>query len=329
MTRPLRIREVAPDCPKTLAAVCDRAVSVDPADRYASAADFQAEIDRYLEENGHRVERRELAALMHWYFDRDRFEQSRRIEELLVGPAPSAPARSATESSAQSSAPVATVSDVGTEGLAPSRESAIPDFKPRWMRQGAVALTAAAIGAVAIAGGLPRSGHAPSSAASGEPLVVASIAPIPPAAAPPPASATTTPPDPELVWLSVRIHPPWAVAFLDNRQLAGNPFRAEVPKDSRVHLLRAGAPGFRAAERVVSFASDVELDITLHETPPHVHTQGVPQAAPSNSNTSGPEAAPSDTTAGERQAAPSNTTAGEPQAAPSNTNTSDKDDKTE
>jgi hypothetical protein len=62
-----------------------------------------------------------------------------------------------------------------------------------------------------------------------------------------------------------------AVAFLDNRQLAGNPFRAEVPKDSRVHLVRAAAPGFRAAERVVSFASDVDLDITLHEAAPRVH----------------------------------------------------------
>src|SRR5262249_3323829 len=155
--------------PKTLAAVCDRAVSLDPANRYASAADFQAEIDRYLEESVHRVERRELAALMRFYFDRDRFGQSRRIEELLLGPAPPAAARSTMESSAHSSAPGATVSDVGTEGLRLSRESAIPDFRPRWMRQGAVALTAAAVGAVAIAGGLPRSGHAPTSAASGEP----------------------------------------------------------------------------------------------------------------------------------------------------------------
>jgi hypothetical protein len=197
------------------------------------------------------------------------------------------------ESSAQSlaamhsSAPAATVSDVASESIAPSRDSAIPDFRPRWVRHVAGALTAIAIGAVALAGGMQRNGGAPASAPSntiGEPLVAASIVSTPFAQAPLPASAAPAEPppaDPALVWLAVRVHPPWAIAFLDNVELTGNPFRAEVPKDSRVHLVRAVAPGFRAAERVVSFAGDVDLDITLKEaTPPRVHKTDTSEKAP-------------------------------------------------
>src|SRR5262245_7764825 len=183
MTTPLRIRKVAPECPELLAAVCDRAVSVDPDERYATAAEFQAEIDGYLEQNGHRVERRELAALMHWYFDGDRIELSRRIEDLLVTRAPSEPARASMESG-NSSAPAATVSDVAGGSVTPSRESSIPDFKPRWVKQGAVALTAAGIGALMIATGLQRNAGGPSLASSIQPLA-ASIVPVPPAPSPP------------------------------------------------------------------------------------------------------------------------------------------------
>jgi serine/threonine-protein kinase len=266
MTKPLRIREMAPECPELLAAVCDRAVSIDPDERYATAAEFQAEIDGYLEQSGHRVERRELAALMHWYFDGDRAELSRRIEDLLVTQAPSEPARGSFESG-NSSAPAATVSDVAGGSLTPSRESAIPDFKPRWMRQGAVALAAMGIGSIMIAAGLQRNGAGPSLAASVEPLAAASI-PATPAAAPPRSGTPTTessPEDPSFVWLSVRVNPPMAVAFLDGKQLTGNPFRAEVAKDSRMHLVRAAAHGYRMAERVVTFSNDVDLEITLHE----------------------------------------------------------------
>jgi serine/threonine protein kinase len=265
MTRPLRIREVAPNCPEWLASVCDRAVSVDPNERFATAAEFQAEIDGYLEHTGHRVERRELTSLMHWYFDQDRVELSKRIEDLLVRPTPSTAPRASLESSGQSSAPAATVSDVAVGSAPRSRISAIPDFRPAWVRHGAAAFTALAIGTLAIAATVQRHVAGPASAASSEAVVASMAAMPPPVPSPSARSLETSAVDPTLVWLSVKATPPTATVFLDNRQLAANPFRAEVTKDSRVHLLRATAPGFKTAERVVSFASDVDLEITLHD----------------------------------------------------------------
>jgi serine/threonine-protein kinase len=280
MTRPLRIREVAPECPELLADVCDRAVSVDPDERYATALELQLEIERYLEQNGHRVERRELAAMMHWYFGGDRVELSRRIEELLAGTASSPGTRTTMESVGHSSAPAATVSDVGSSSTAPPRDSAVPDFRPRWWRHGAAVLTTAGVVAFAIAGGFQR-GPGPA-APSVEPVVAAAMAPAQPNASVASAASTeTTAPDPALVWLSVRVSPSFAVVFLDGKQLAGNPFRAEVTRDSRVHLVRAVASGFRASERVVSFADDVAVDIVLREAtpPPRVHKE---DTSPSN-----------------------------------------------
>jgi serine/threonine-protein kinase len=288
MTRPLRIRDVAPECPELLAAVCDRAVSIDPDERYATAAEFQAEIDGYLEQSGHRVERRELAALMHWYFDGDRIELNRRIEDLLVRQAPSEPAGASMESG-NSSAPAATVSDVAGGSVTPSRESSIPDFKPRWLKQSAVALAAFGIGALMIATGLQRSTGGPGLASSVEPLLMASIAPTPTASTPPPTSFAPanleSPPDePSFVWLSVRVSPPMAIVFLDGKQLANNPFRAEVAKDSRMHLFRAAAYGYKAAERVVTFANDVDLQITLHEVNPIPRASKTESPSPSDTD---------------------------------------------
>ncbi|AKV03554.1 serine/threonine protein kinase [Labilithrix luteola] len=47
-----KIAEVVPDVDPELAAMCDRAMHRDPAHRYASAADFQTELERWLAKHG-------------------------------------------------------------------------------------------------------------------------------------------------------------------------------------------------------------------------------------------------------------------------------------
>src|SRR5262249_30558871 len=69
--------------------------------------------------------------------------------------------------------------------------------------------------------------------------------------------------EPVLVTVAVRASPSFATITLDGRGLAGNPFRAELPRDSRVHVLRASAPGFAPVERMVTFASDTSVEIAL------------------------------------------------------------------
>jgi serine/threonine protein kinase len=78
-----RIAEVVPDVDPALARICDRALAVDPDDRYDSAIDLRAELQDYLQHAGVRVEAAQIGQLMHEVFDTERRSLHARIEQAM------------------------------------------------------------------------------------------------------------------------------------------------------------------------------------------------------------------------------------------------------
>lgn len=88
-----------------------------------------------------------------------------------------------------------------------------------------------------------------------------------PAPAPPPVRPRVTPIDAETVLLSVSVSPADAQVIVDDEPMPSNPFVTRVPRGVATHRIRATAPGYQTRERVVSFADNVMLDLSLPPAP--------------------------------------------------------------
>jgi serine/threonine protein kinase/ABC-type branched-subunit amino acid transport system substrate-binding protein len=86
-------RTVDPDLPESLERICMRALARAPEERYATAADFRAVIEEYLDASGARVGPTQASALMNeWFGDRRRTTRMEIEEALRTAPsAPSGP----------------------------------------------------------------------------------------------------------------------------------------------------------------------------------------------------------------------------------------------
>jgi hypothetical protein len=89
----------------------------------------------------------------------------------------------------------------------------------------------------------------------------------PPAAAAAPA-APAVPAVPDTIVLSVAVSPANAVILIDGDPVPSNPFLSRFPRGVATHRVRALAPGFKTKERLVSFADNVMLDLSLSPLPP-------------------------------------------------------------
>jgi eukaryotic-like serine/threonine-protein kinase len=78
-----RIRQIVPDVDPFLAEISDRALSVDPAQRYENAAAFRRDLDDYLDSKGQRVESAQIAEVMRELFRDERRERHRVIERAM------------------------------------------------------------------------------------------------------------------------------------------------------------------------------------------------------------------------------------------------------
>jgi eukaryotic-like serine/threonine-protein kinase len=74
-----RLAQVAPGVPAALAAICDRAIHVDPEQRYPSAEAFRADLAGYLAERGELTQPAELAEILRTKFATERSAMHRMI----------------------------------------------------------------------------------------------------------------------------------------------------------------------------------------------------------------------------------------------------------
>jgi serine/threonine-protein kinase len=255
-----KIRDVCPDVPTVLAEICDRATAQDPDERYATAAEFQRDLEEYLDQASRPPGRRELAALLDRHFQAERAERRTRVQELLSS-AITQPPGSTTVSFASKSPPGAHF-DIpvaeGAESSGPFRstiQSNRPRHRPLLVAGGLVVL----IGAFAAAFSRNDSG-----------VVVTEPAAPPPAPAPaaPPVQAPNDEPKKlETIQLWILVRPGSAVVTLDGARLSTNPFQADVTADKRAHVLHVSAPGYVPVEQVITFANDNRIEITLRPVP--------------------------------------------------------------
>lgn len=81
-----RVRDVVPSVPRALADMCDRALCIDPRDRFATAADFRNAILDYLSDTAQRTDNSQLGNTVDAAFREERSNVHRFIETSLTHP---------------------------------------------------------------------------------------------------------------------------------------------------------------------------------------------------------------------------------------------------
>jgi serine/threonine-protein kinase len=260
-----KIKDVAPETPDELARICDKATALDPANRYATAAELRSALEGYLE-TSKRLGAHEVGELVETAFAADRVKIrlliDARMKELSAAGAAASPFADAP-TSARAEQPT-TVTPAPRSGVTDSRATSAmkPVETPPASAPGAAMTrgrTVAVLGAVAVAAAIAgvllarRSGsEAPAPAAASA------------ASASPPASAAIAD---ATVNLSITADPPEARLFLDDTALATNPFHGAMPRSSLTRRLRVAAPGFATEERLVTFERDLNLELALKTAP--------------------------------------------------------------
>ncbi|MFO0757902.1 MAG: protein kinase [Byssovorax sp.] len=273
----------APDAPPELCRICDRALSLSPSERYATAAEMRAELEAFMAAKGLGDSPEQLGAFVAELFEEQRAELRALVDSQLARlrdsippeaagvaprlsqlpellppaldeeplPAGDTPPRTPSVSPARGTLRGAVL--VPTESTAPSASSRVP------MIVMAIALS----GALGAVGFLLRTRPA-------EPAVPAapSAAQPPPSAPPaesasPATSAQTKADEGAYVRARISVNPADARILLDGAALPGNPFEGKLIKDGAVHRVQFEAGGFQSQSRIVVFDKDVSLDVAL------------------------------------------------------------------
>jgi len=221
---------VEPNVDPELAGICDRALSVQPDERFPSASEFQAALEVYLARRGVVIRQHDIADLICRSCADLRASSGQRLQGELAKFAANAPSwKDALVAFDELNTPPP---ERGTTGrawimLASSLitlGTAVEVY--RWLRDEPAAVVASA--------GLGS--NAPALA---------------------PAQA------PDTVTLKVSVVPAEASLYLDGRRLHGAAAGLSLPRDEREHELRAEADGFEPAVQRLRLDADAELALTL------------------------------------------------------------------
>jgi serine/threonine protein kinase len=289
-----KIKDVIPECPDELAAICDRSLSLLPEARFQTAKEFAESLEDYLESSGYRVGAREVGALVSGAFQPDRQKVRSLVDEQIKGLTENMPksAFALTGSYAKVtgtfdnvSSSVSRISKLpilpppGSSAISSSTDmvAATPvsphSFGPPQRSIAPLILGGAIVVAGAITGfALLRRGHGePSTAAAAQTTAVETAAP-PPAAPPPSAKTDAT--------IAVVIHyPTGATAKLDGGVVDGNPFRAKVAKDGTLHQLEVSSDGYATEKKELTFDQDLDVTVTLAKSKDKSKPHGIAVAA--------------------------------------------------
>lgn len=272
------VREVQPEVPESLANVIRRALAVDPAHRFDTAAAFALEIERFLDSMNlrpsaqtlsehlalsFRVERDKITGVIEEQLRRLRQDGGRELKLLSLD-------RSDTTSSLPAAAASARSETTGF-GRSLIMNSHDPSPPRRWTRSRITKLSVVAgvLGVAATlalynprrADELPQAQPQPSPPAP-SPAAIAPLNASPEAPnSPPPEAAHAE--KPATITVAVQVSPSSAHVDLDGATLPKLPFHAELTRDGLVHQLEASAPGYRTKKIAVPFDRDHELRVVL------------------------------------------------------------------
>jgi serine/threonine-protein kinase len=286
------VREARPGAPEQLVAILGRALAHGREQRYATAAEFQADLEAYLEATGEHTHNRHLGQLVERYFAADRARIRALVEEeVRVSRAEAEAERSSSRESVKlvplpserTTLPeTAPRTPPGEAARAqPGSLSAVarlsPPPSPPARRLPVLAAVGLLAGAALVLVAL-RLGSGPTPEVRAEPVVSAPVVPVPPAGA----AAE--------VELQIDASPAGATIFVDGVAARANPLTTRLRRDRAEHEIRVEAPGFtRSVERLV-FDRDRALRIVLAPAPSP--PAAIPTASPSRPSRGEPAARP-------------------------------------
>lgn len=276
-----RVRDLNPDVPQELARICERAMSLDPRDRFPSAHAMQVAIEELMHSSGMRVGDRDVGQIVGQAFAAERAKIRAAIEAQLTsasmsGSFPRQVVNLGAEATTGSTPPPAMAEtrqaplsqppgDLQPRSVHPPEPSSVtlahfaqPAYRTMlpWIVGGSLAALIGVVSGVVIV----ASRH------QGTPAIATS------ASAPVPLRSTTTSKAtsdvPTVCDVHVRASPGAASLTMDGAPLSGNPFHASYPRDGTSHTVRATAPGYFPEERTIAFDRDTSLEIALHAVPP-------------------------------------------------------------
>ena len=267
------LRELAPDAPDELIAIAEKALSLEPEGRYATAEEMQNAIEEHLR-TASNPQGRDLGKLLREAFAEDRAKLKKTIEEQLAQPAPSVPIMPGAVGPSSFS-PVSASSGGGGSSSRPreadSVEVTLIALDPTGPRRNAasgggakrfaVPLAAAAVFVIVAVALLRKggdSGPSPSSSATGAAVASAS-GPATGAASPVPTEAKAAP---KTAAVTLAVQPREAKATLDGASVSVTEPIVHAADGSR-HELTLSAPGHKPVTREIVFDKDQTLAIDL------------------------------------------------------------------
>ena len=271
------IREVVPDLPDELAAICDKAMAPRREDRFQSAREFQDVLERTLQNSDFRVGPKEVAAIVTGAFAEERArirdtieEQVRNIDQvaepinLELVPAS---LKATSDSLARVVLPVRHNSEAPPTGqmhiTAVSQAVPHPQPKNRSLLSALFIGSILALTALGIVVYVNKGGGKPSSQ-DGAPAAEPAPAPtqqLGHATQAAPAGSTALPAA-DKIKVSIS-YPEGAKAKLDGGTVDGNPFTATLPKDGSLHKLDVELEGHKTERRTLTFDKDITLNVEL------------------------------------------------------------------
>jgi serine/threonine-protein kinase len=249
-------RTVRPDVPERIEQICMKALSEDPNDRHATAAELEAELESALDEIGSRVTQRSVGKTVSDLFAAER-KQTRSLIEAQLSKVASLTSEEyvAVEASAKAGFLVSGTTNHSDTG---SRAKGAPvvDGSKRLGKLVAVVLGGAALVGIGVLSTLMSKD--PNTAQAG-----AEIAPV----ASSPATTGAEKPTPGRVNIRISASPPEAKLFFDGEQLPMNPFIRVLLADASEHEVRAEAEGHQAGSRKLVGDRDADIMLKLELTP--------------------------------------------------------------
>ncbi len=232
-------REVNSHLDQHLEKIVMKALAPDPAERYATAAELQADIDEHLAHLGTQVRPRDIGKTVSDMFGDVRSQTKGIIETQL------------SKVASLSDAEYAATHPIELTNLALTQSGSTqlePGLTGKSRKGSSLTLIAAALLAIGAVGGAwfaaaknkADSERSPNTAASTTPSIT--------------------------VQLRVTAFPATAKIFLDNQLLPSNPFAQGVPRDGKKHVLRFEASGHEIAEREISLDNDNDLVVVLEQS---------------------------------------------------------------
>jgi serine/threonine protein kinase len=262
-------RSIKEDIPEALEKIIMKALAQSPEDRFATAADFQAELEGFMATLPTRITQRELGK-----FVADLFEDRRKtIKEAIETQLKSPEVISSSDVRKTGEVPllwsIAPASTTGSSSVVQGGETLANDSgevggvasprRRRLMLLGGLGVAAALTIAVALFA-KSHSTSDPATAPNDSTLASDSAAPH--------LSQDSTP---TLIQVAVKATPPEAKIFLDDALLPGNPVTSAFPKDGAAHMLRVEAPGYDKKTQLVTFdQTRASLDIALDKETKHL-----------------------------------------------------------